>query len=137
MTLLVSSGMLIAQDTIKTLVITEAKMDRAEQAYCEITNMGDDPVNLSDFEFGRISPWDGFPEDVTWPDQAPQVDQQNIERLPDVVLQSGESYVIGAVADFTEEQYAKDIARFGFSYDWGQEFLTKDEMWELIDLPVH
>ena len=136
-TLLVSSGMLIAQDTIKTLVITEAKMDRAEQAYAEITNMGNDPVNLSEFEFGMITPWNSFPEGVTWPDQAPQVDHQNIERLPDVVLQPNESYVIGAVNDFTEEQYAKDIARFGFSYDWGQEFLTKDEMWELIDLPVH
>ena len=135
--LLVSSGMLIAQDTIKTLIISEAKMDRAEQAYCEITNMGTEAVNLKDFEFGMITPWNGFPEGVSWPDQAPQVDHQNIERLPDVVLQPGESYVIGTVNDYTEEMYARDIARFGFSYDWGQEFLTKDEMWDLIDLQVH
>jgi hypothetical protein len=136
-TLFVSCGMLMAQDTIKTLIISEAKMDRAEQAYCEITNMGTEALNLKDFEFSMMTPWNTFPEGVSWPDQAPQIDMQSIERLPDVVLQPGESYVIGTVNDFTEEQYAKDIARFGFSYDWGQQFLTKKAMWDLIDLQVN
>ena len=38
--LLVSGTFLMAQDTVRTLVITEAKMDRADMAYFELTNMG-------------------------------------------------------------------------------------------------
>lgn len=136
--LVLSSGLLMAQDTIKTLVITEAKMDRAEQSYVEITNMGDAAINLKDFEFGRLSPWNVPDADLGgWPTGAPQVDDQAIERLPDYVLEPGESYVIGGVNDYVEEAYARDVARFGYSEDWGQQFLTNPKMWELIDLPVH
>ncbi|MCK5134985.1 MAG: T9SS type A sorting domain-containing protein [Bacteroidales bacterium] len=133
--MMVSFGMMYAQDTIRTLVITEAKMDRAEQSYVEITNMGDVALNLSDFEFGMLTPWNN-PPDPGWP-EGPQVDNQSIERLPDIVLAPGESYLIGAVGDYTEEAYARDVAKFGYSQDWAQRFLTKPEMWELIDLPVH
>lgn len=132
--LVVSGGMLIAQDTIKTLIITEAKMDRAEQQYIEITNVGDVPLNLSDFEFSSLNPWNTFPEGVVWPEQAPQIDNQSIERLPDMVLAPGESFVIGAVSDFTEENYARDLARFGYSQDWGQRFLTNPKLVPLLDL---
>lgn len=131
-----SFGMLYAQDTIRTLVITEAKMDRAEQSYVELTNMGDVPLNLSDFEFGRISPWDGMSD--PWPETPTNRNNAaTIERLPDVVLAPGESYVIGVVSDFTEKNYARDVARFGYSYDWGQQFLTNPKMVPLIDLPVY
>lgn len=109
-------------------------MDRADMAYFELTNMGDEALDLSNFEVGRISPWNSM--DPPWP-EAPQNDAQTIERLPAVILQPGESFVIGSVGDFTEEQYALDVANFGWSYDWGEEFLTKPEMWELIDLQVH
>ncbi len=133
--LCVSGGLLIAQDTVRTLVITEAKMDRAEQSYVEITNMGTEALNLSDFEFGRISPWDTPPE-PGWP-EAPQNDNNTIERLPDVVLAPGESYLIVAASDFVEEAYASDVAKFGYSEDWGQAFLTRPEYWILADLQVH
>lgn len=131
--LVVSSGLLIAQDTIKTLIITEIKMDRTEQNYVEITNVGGEALNLSDFEFTTLDPWNGFPEDVAWPEQAPQPDARSIERLPDYVLAPGESYVIGVVSDFTEENYARDLARFGYSQDWGP-YLTNPKLVPLIDL---
>ena len=126
----------MAQDTIRTLVITEAKMDRAEQSYFEITNMGATPLNLSDFEVGRIDPW-STPQGDGWPETPVWNDDNTIERLPDVVLEPGESYVIGAVRDFIEEAYAEQVAKFGYSPDWGSEYLTNPKMWDLIDLPVH
>ena len=133
--LFVSGGLLLAQDTIKTLIITEARVDRAEQLYFELTNVGDEALNLSDFEFSTLNPWNTFPEGVAWPEQAPQIDAQSIERLPDYVLAPGESYVIGTVSDFTEENYARDLAKFGYSQDWGQQFLTNPKLVPLIDLP--
>ena len=55
--LLLSGGMLSAQDTIRTLIITEARYDRTDGAYVEITNVGDEPIQMADFEFGRLSAW--------------------------------------------------------------------------------
>ena len=55
--LLLSCGILSAQDTIRTLLITEARLDRADDNYVELTNMGAAAVNLSQFEFGRVGPW--------------------------------------------------------------------------------
>jgi len=127
----------MAQDTIKTLIISEAKMDRAEQLYFELTNVGDEALNLSDFEFTCMDPWQGFPEGVAWPEQAPNRDDRSIERLPDLVLAPGESFVIGTVSDFTEENYARDLERFGYSQDWGQRFLTNPKLVPLIDLRVY
>ncbi len=143
--LTVSGGLLMAQDTIKTLVITEARFDRAEQAFIEITNMGTEALNLSDFEFGTLTPWDNLlavegtdpVEYVPWPAGCPQIDNHSIERLPDLVLAPGESYVIGVANDFTEENYARDVELFGWSQDWGQEFLTSPKLMDLIDLQVH
>ena len=131
--LILPAGMLLAQDTIRSLIITEAKMDRADQDYVELTNMGDDTLNLKDFEFGRIDPWT-TPEGG-WPN-APQIDLSDIERLPDVKLAPGESFVMATMHDYTEEAYARDVARFGYSQDWPSN-LTKKEMWELADLQVH
>ncbi|MCK4750552.1 MAG: hypothetical protein KAT15_26020, partial [Bacteroidales bacterium] len=52
------------------------------------------------------------------------------------VLDPGESYVIATARDYTEEAYARDVARFGYSQDWVSNF-TKREMWDLADLQVH
>ncbi len=126
----------MAQDTVRTLVITEAKMDRAEQSYFELTNMGETPLNLSDFEVGRIDPW-STPQEPGWPETPVWNDDNTIERLPDVVLAPGESYVIGVVNDYVEEASAEQIAKFGYSPDFGALFFQSPEMWDLIDLKVH
>jgi hypothetical protein len=135
--LVVSGGFLLAQDTIKTLIITEARLDRAEQLYFELTNVGNEALNLSNFEFTCLDPWVNFPDTAQFPTNPPQPDARSIERLPDFVLAPGESYVIGAVSDFTEENYARDLARFGYSQNWGQRFLTNPKLVPLIDLRVY
>jgi hypothetical protein len=129
--LVMSWGILNAQDTVRYLVITEARMDRADFSYCEITNMGDSTLNLSDFEFGCVRPWtaavSGFPfipETGRW------------MMLPDHELAPGESFVIASIMDFTEEQWAKDYARFEYSMDYNRR-ITKKEMWTLADLQIH
>lgn len=125
--LLFCSGILTGQDTIKTLIITEARMDRGDHTFCEITNMGTEAVNLSNFEFGVVRPW------------ADPWDREGDDRwmmLPDYELAAGESYVIAAVGDYQPEQYAIDKALFGYSPRWN-EYVTKPEMWEIADLQIH
>jgi hypothetical protein len=124
-TLLVSCGILNAQDTIRSLVITEARLDRGDHTYCEITNMGADTVNLSDFEFGCIRPW-ATP-------YTPEADHSFM--LPDHELLPGESYVIAVFSDWNMEQYYLDVAKYEYSPQGRVVF--KPEMWELADLQIH
>ena len=94
--LLLSAGITNAQqDTIRTLLITEARMDRADNSYVEITNMGATPVQLADFKFGRYSPWEGNDP----------FSSSTYIRLPNKLLDPGKSFVIACVLDWTEEQY--------------------------------
>ena len=60
-TFLLMCGMLSAQDTINSLIITEARMDLGEKNYLEITNLGDTAINLSIIELGQIRPWGPAP----------------------------------------------------------------------------
>lgn len=118
--LLLSAGITNAQqDTIRTLIISEARMDRADNSYVEITNMGTEPVQLADFEFGRVSPWDDAYSPGT-----------SFIRLPNKVLEPGKSFVIASVLDFTEEQYP-------LKPDYFNERITKKEMWQLADMKIH
>lgn len=52
--LLFTSGALFAQDLIRSLIITEANLQPEGQAYIELTNMGDEPIQWSDFKHGLI-----------------------------------------------------------------------------------
>ena len=122
---LCSCGILSAQDTIKTLLITEARMDRGDHTYCEITNMGTDTVNLKDFEFGTIRPWAD-----PW---TPEVDHSFM--LPDHKLAPGKSYVIAIISDWNAEQYYKEVAKFEYSPHGYTLF--KPEMTKLADLQIH
>jgi len=124
--LLFSCGILSAQDTIKSLIITEARLDRADKTYIEITNMGTDTVNLSDFEFGVIRPW-----------ADPWTPEENRSMmLPDHDLAPGECYVIASFYDWQEEQYAEEVAKFGYSPN-RVERVTYPEFYELADLQIH
>lgn len=119
--LLLSPVLLKAQqDTIKTLIITESRMDRDDNCYVEITNIGTKPVQLSDFKFGRYSPWEA---------NAPFSSSTYI-MLPNKSLEPGKSYVIASVLDFVEEQHR-------IKPDFYDERITKKEMWTLPDLKLH
>jgi hypothetical protein len=122
---LFSCGILSAQDTIKTLLITEARLDRGDHTYCEITNMGTATVNLKDFEFGTIRPWAD-----PW---IPEADHSMM--LPDFELAPGKSYVIAVIGDWNAEQYALEVAKFEYSPHGYTVF--KPEMTKLADLQIH
>lgn len=118
--LVVSCGFLNAQDTIRTLIISEARLDGMNQAYVELSNVGDEAINLSEFEFGKVDPWTD-----------PYAPAENIYfRLPDRVLQPGESFVMATVYDFGPEMWLLDREKYSRK-------ISKDEWYDIADLRLH
>ncbi len=95
-------GILNAQEPYRSLVISEARIDQRHQAYIEITNMGEETVNLSNFEIGRVAPWNG-PVDVEHWTLDDWFQVSNYVMLPDVDLPPNESFVVALVADWYPE----------------------------------
>ncbi len=119
--MVLSTGILNAQDTIKSLLITEAYVGGANVAYFELTNMGTEPVQLNQFKFAEMRPW-GVPlADGYWENPA---DRWWI--LPEYELAAGESYVIAAQWEFGPRQFAKGL-------DGYSERANKPEMIDLAD----
>ncbi len=120
--LFMSFGVLQAQNIVRSLIITEAKLGHAATAYAELTNMGDTALPLNQFEFGEIGPWtDHYFADLN-----------HSFMLPDKMLQPGESFVIAMVFDWGPKMYNK----YPYSGRYNQK-ITKDEMWDLADVRVH
>jgi hypothetical protein len=117
---LLLTGMLSAQDTIRTLIITETRVDRNDQSYVEITNVGSTDLDMSQFEFGRIGAWTQPWEPVAG----------EFMRLPDRTLAPGETFVIAAVKEFTEEMHP-------LQPDFFTRRITKKEWWTLADMLIH
>jgi hypothetical protein len=113
------------EDTINYLVITEYRGDVTNSAYLELTNMGNEPVQLNQFKIGH------------WGANA-TLDYETGKRNPyvatriwvDKVLQPGESYVFASVKEYGPRMYAKGLE--GYS-----EKITQDKMWEYADFHVH
>jgi hypothetical protein len=105
--MLFSVGFLKAQDTIRSLVISEIRMDFGNCAYIELTNMGADAVDLSKFELGYCGPWNGKYE----------TDDNSRMMLPNVQLAPGKSYVIAKVNDYTHKKWLIDPKYF--NDEWG------------------
>ena len=134
--MMVSFGALYAQtDTIRSLIISEVRYDRADMAYVEFTNMGDAAINLGEFEFLTHSPYTTFPDGAFWPTEPHRMDGRWL-MLPEGVLEPGESYVIAAFHDWIEEQYAMDVAEWGYSEDYGTH-TTKPNIKPVTDLQWH
>jgi len=117
--MVLSTGILEAQDTIRTLIISEALTFRADASYVEITNIGNDPVQLSNFKLGTMGPYTGEYFTSTteiW--------------LPEKELQPGESFTIASVLDFTEKMYPKDPDHFA-------QRVTPKEYWQWADMQMH
>ncbi|HLO60474.1 MAG TPA: T9SS type A sorting domain-containing protein [Bacteroidales bacterium] len=85
------SGWLQAQDTIRSLIITEASFTTSS-AYVELTNSGDSALHLNRFEFGVIHPYDKR-IDTTDLNRWFFVGQDDWFMLPDTMLDPGESIV--------------------------------------------
>ena len=120
---LLTFGALNAQDTIRTLVISEARLDDAREGYAELTNVGADTINLAEFEFGIIGAWTSVtPAWVFSPGANYYV------MLPDRKLAPGKSFIIAAVYDWRRENYMKNPEMFG-PPNW-----NKKEFWTLADM---
>lgn len=116
--ILLSVGAVNAQDTIRTLIITESHAYRADESYVEITNMGTNPVQLANFKLGKIGPW-----------EEPYNSGQEIQ-LPDKMLDPGKSFVIATVQDYTEEMFLLYPDKFS-------ERITQKEIREFADMQIH
>ena len=100
------SGILLnAQEAYRQLIITEASLGKGPMAYLEITNVGDETINLSDFELGKVTPWTSRTGYESGEPLPPLEDWFNVpltERmmLPGEELAPGESWVIANVSDW-------------------------------------
>ncbi len=126
--LLISGGVLQAQDTIRSLIISEALRVGVDNTYAEITNMGDKPVDLNQIKWGKIAPWSTAINDVYVDPWDPGTDWFY---LPEVTLAPGESYVITTAFDFGPAQYNKKVP--GFT----NPQYKQPELYELADLLIH
>ncbi len=118
------AGILSAQDTINYLVITEYRGDNTHNTYLELTNMGDKPVQLNQFEIGQ---WGGgallnYETGIT--------NRDGIRIPVDKLLQPGESYVFAAADEYGPKKFAEGLEGF-------QEKLTQDNIWKSADFLVH
>lgn len=100
-------GLASAQDTIDYLVITEWRGDNTHATYLELTNMGDQPVQLSDFKIGN---WGGGASSTLVNAQTPHVDYW----IPvDTLLQPGDSYLFASWDEYGPRKFAQgDNERF-------------------------
>ena len=85
-------------DTVRSLIISENGGTAYQRNYTELANVGDDPVNLSNFEYGTIRGWR-----VDAGEPYPTPDNRQIRFLPDTVLQPGETFLIASVYDFNDK----------------------------------
>lgn len=116
--MLLSVGSLFAQDTIRTLIISESHAYRADQSYVELTNVGNKPLQMADFRLGKIGPWEvPFNSAIEY-------------RFPEKILQPGESFVIARILDFTEKMYPIDPDNY-------TERVTPAEYWDFADIQMH
>src|SRR5690554_5885857 len=96
-------SILMAQEPYRQLIITEAVVFDYNDNYTEITNVGDQTINLKEFKYigdYRIT----IPEDLengAWVPPSPSYTFW----LPDYELEPGESYVIAPWYDFGPRQY--------------------------------
>ncbi len=129
---LLSAGILNAQDTIRSLVITEARMSAQPDNYIELTNMGDKPVNLKDFKLGTIRPWAPAILNVFTDPWIPEGTNRYM-MLPDFVLEPGKSFVVACLDDFWPEQYAKKTPGF----ESGQRTIQDAQMLQIADIVIY
>lgn len=117
--LLVGFGALVKAQTTKpytNLVITEALTNSTPDNYVEFTNMGTETIDLSNFEFGHISPWD-----TKWTPGT-----NNSFMLPKKNLAPGQSYVISTAYVFGPKMWKKDPLHY-------MERITKPELLKIAD----
>ncbi len=113
------AGILNAQENIiRTLIITEAHVGSPDRNFVEITNMGTEAVQLSNFEVGRA--------DNNLYLSSPTASM----RLPERLLQPGESFFIAIVHDFSADR-AQALGLENYTPP------APSEMMQLADIQIH
>ncbi len=129
--ILLSCGIVNAQnDTIKTLIFTQYAAGGDVGWHTEITNVGDEPIQMGDFKLVKLSPYVDF-----------QIFDENTDEwgpnpayffFPERMLQPGESYVVTGAVDFGPAQYQKRVPGF---QDTEQQ--KNPDWYEVADLLIH
>ena len=124
-----------AQEPYRNLIISEASLGTAPEAYVELTNKGSQTINLKDFELGKVSPWTsriGYEMDEPCPpiENWFNVPENERMRLPDFELAPGESWVIANVSDWLRKMELKDP----FNY---RERQSQLDMYKVADYRMH
>lgn len=115
----VSWGVVLQAQTKKpynNLIITEALTASTPDNYVEFTNMGTETIDLSNFEFGKITPWND-----PW-----KPDANSYFRLPKKMLEPGKSYLIATAQIFGPKMWLKDPQHYS-------ERITKPEFFKIAD----
>jgi hypothetical protein len=142
--LFVSFGVVLHAQTQKPynkLLITEIRLDGTPNNYVEVTNVGDETIDLKDFEINRFSPWppagaDGLPDN--WAQVAntffrlwdPTMYPANSPLLQKRYLAPGKSFLIATARDFGPEMWFKDPLKY-------PRRSTKKEFFQIADLLLH
>ncbi len=127
------AGILQAQEPYRHLMITEAYTQRPGRNYCEITNMGDQTINLGEFKFGTLNLSHGRIYDVFNEPWVPQnTTPASVFMLPDVDLAPGETFLITGAYDFGPRQYELRPPGLG-----ANERPMNPEWYDLADLLLH
>jgi len=130
--LLILTGILNAQEPYRSLVISEVRLGRPDYTHIELTNMGDEPVNLGEFKLALKRPWGPRIYDVFDNEQWDVEDPSYYFMLPEKELEPGESYVITAAYDFGPVMYNKRVDGFE-----GSQRPKQPDIYELADMLVH
>ncbi len=116
------------------LLITEIRLADPSSNYVEVTNVGTQQIDLSEFEIARFDPW---PAD-NWTPNAnnyfrlwdPKMYPKNSPLLNKRYLDPGKSFLIAMAEDFQPEKWLKDPLH-------NSQRTTKIEFYKIADLLLH
>lgn len=130
--LMAFTGIVRAQDTIRSLIISEACLRNNTWAYVELTNMGDKDVQLANFTLGRIDPW-AAKVNLTGVGWVPRSPNHNL-RLPEKTLAPGETFLVSTAFDYRIKLHEKGINTPGSN---SAEVLNNKEIEAMANLLIH
>jgi len=117
------------------LLITEVRLSGSPDNYVEVTNVGNETIDLKDFELARFSPWPTNGNFEPTADEHirlwdPAMYPANSPLLEKRYLAPGKSFLIASARDFGAEMWLKDPLHY-------PRRETKKEFFQIADLLLH
>jgi hypothetical protein len=117
----------------RSLVISEASLISALEAYVELTNMGNEPILLSDYKFGRLIYAHASTARISDLCNDPWYTTTHMYLfLPNRILNPGESFVLTGAYDYGPVHYKEGLGREG-----GSERPKRIGIYEVADKLIH